>query len=68
MALNGQCFYWMDVQAGVPQDSILGTLLFLIHINDLLDNLTSNPKLFAEDVSLFSTVTDPNVKSESQIR
>ena len=68
MALNGQCFYWMDVQAGVLQDSILGTLLFLIHINDLLDNLTSNPKLFAEDASLFSTVTDPNVKSESQIR
>ena len=34
---------------------------FLIYINDLPDNLTSNPKLFADDISLFSTVTDPNV-------
>ena len=51
----------MDVQAGVPQGSLLGPLLFLIFINDLPDNLVSNPKLFAEDISLFSTVTDPNV-------
>ena len=51
----------MDVQAGVPQGSIIGSLLFLIFINDLLDNLTSNPKLLADDTSLFSTVTDPNV-------
>ena len=36
-------------------------LLFLIYINDLPGNLTSNPKLFAGDTSLFSTVTDPNV-------
>ena len=61
VVLNGQCFSWMDVQAGVPQGSILGPLLFLIYINDLPDNLTSNPKLFADDTSLFSTVTDPNV-------
>ena len=46
----------MDVQAGILVRSILGHLLFLIYINDLLDNLTSNPKLFADD-----TLTDPNV-------
>ena len=51
----------MDVQAGVPQGSLLGPLLFLIFINDLPDNLVSNPKLFADDISLFSTVTDPIV-------
>ena len=37
------------------------TFAFLNYINDLLDNLVSNPKLFAEDTLLFSTVTDPNV-------
>ena len=51
----------MNVQARVPQGSILGLLLFFIYVNDLPDNLVSNPKLFADDTSLFSTVTDPNV-------
>ena len=36
------------------------TFTFLIYINDLSDNLTSNPKLFYDN-TLFSTVTDPNV-------
>ena len=48
----------MDVP-GVPQGSIL-LHLFLIYINDLTDNLTSNQKLFADDTSLFSTVTEQN--------
>ena len=56
VVLNGQFSFWMDVQAGILVRSILGHLLFLIYINDLLDNLTSNPKLFADD-----TLTDPNV-------
>ena len=51
----------MDVQARVPQGSILGPFLVLIYINDLPDNLVSNPKLFADNISLFSTVSDPNV-------
>ena len=39
----------MDIQAGVPQGFILRPQ----------NNLTSNPKLFADDI-LFSGVTDPN--------
>ena len=30
------------------------------YFNDLPDNLTSNPKFFAEETPLFPTVTNPN--------
>ena len=45
-------------QTGVPQGSILGPLLFLVYIKDLMENLHSSPKFFADDISLFSIVTD----------
>ena len=35
---------------------ILGPLLSLIYINDLRNHLSSNPKLFADDTSLFSVM------------
>ena len=60
VVLNGQHSSWTNVQAGVPQGSILGLLFFLIYINDLSDGLTSNPKLFADDTSLFSVVQNIN--------
>ena len=55
---NEQTSFWTEVNAGVSQGSILGPLLFLIYINDLLDGLSSNVKLFADDTSLFSVVHD----------
>ena len=60
VVLHGQTFSWVDVNAGVPQGSILGPILFLIYINDLADGLLSNVKLFADDTSLFSVVHNPN--------
>ena len=60
VVLNGQHSSWTNIEAWVPQGSILGLLFFLIYINDLSDGLTSNPKLFADDTSLFSVIHNIN--------
>ena len=60
VVLNGQHSSWTNIEAGVPQGSILGPLFFLIYINNLSDGLTSNPKLFADNTSLFSAIHNIN--------
>ena len=58
VVLNGQVSTWKNINAGVPQGSILGPLLFFIFINDLTEDLTTNVQLFADDTSLLSVVYD----------
>ena len=52
-----------NVNAGVPQRSIVDPLLFLIYTNDLSNSLSWNAKLFADDTSLFSVVHDINTSA-----
>ena len=63
VVLNGQNSSWANVEAGVPQGSILGPLLFLIYTKDLRDNLSTDVKLFADDTSLFSVFHDITTSS-----
>ena len=63
VVLNGQLSSWPNIETGVPQGSILGPLLFSIYINDLSDGLTTNVRLFADDVSLFFVVDNINLSA-----
>ena len=63
VVLSGQASHWTSIKGGVPHGSILRPLLFLIYINDLSDDLSTNAKLFAGDTSLFSVVRDINTSA-----
>jgi hypothetical protein len=57
--INGKTSSWRTLEAGVPQGSVLGPLLFLVYINDLIAGMKSDARIFADDTSLFVIVDDP---------
>ena len=44
--------------SGVPQDTVLGPLLFLLHITDLLSVVSFTVRLFADDCLIYRNITN----------
>ena len=65
VVLNGKNSDWRHISAGVPQGSVLGPLFFLVYINDLVDNISSDAELFADDTSLFDEKTSRRFNRKS---
>ncbi|CAB3995430.1 Hypothetical predicted protein [Paramuricea clavata] len=56
VTIEGMSSDWARIEAGVPQGSVVGPLLFLIYINNIADNVSSTCFLFADDSLLLDEV------------
>ena len=54
MVLDGNSSQERPVNAGVPQGSIFGPTLFLLHTNDLPDDVICDIAIYADDTTLYS--------------
>ena len=56
VVVDGEASETIRVDSGVPQGTVLGPLMFLLYINDIGENISSNIKLFADDCLLFRKI------------
>ena len=68
VVLNGQLYLLSNIESGVPHRYSIGPLLFLIYINDLSEVLTTNVRLLADNVSIFSIVDNINLSTTNLSR
>ena len=58
MVCEGKCSNPTKVTSGVPQGTVLGPLLFLLHVNDQPNNLKSTIGLLADNALLYGIVSN----------
>jgi len=56
VCVRGSYSEWIDVISGVPQDSVLGPLLFLIFMQDLPDWVKNSIKMFADNTKIWMKI------------
>ncbi len=56
VVLEGIPSPWCAVTSGVPQDTILGPIMFLFFVNDIPEKVSTNVKLFADDCKLYNRI------------
>ena len=63
VSVKGGSSSWKDVLSGVPQGSVLGPILFILHvyINDLPEVVNSIVKIFADDTKRYNKDSNSNI-------
>ena len=56
VCVKGSLSQSKDVLSGVPQGSVLGPLLFLVYVNNIADQVSTDYKIFADDLKLYTCV------------
>ena len=60
VVINATYSQWNDVTSGIPQDSVLGTVLFIIYMNDLPETVEGMVHIFADDTKIYRKITTEN--------
>ena len=55
------------MDSGVPQGTVLGPILFFLHINDLPSIVSSKVRLFADDCLIYKQIKNNNDQIELQM-
>ena len=66
VVVNGVKSNTASVISGIPQGTVLGPLLFVVYINDLLDDIRSDGFLYADDTKIFRQITSREDSNELQ--
>ena len=64
VVIKGEKSVGKTIYSSVPQGSILGPLLFLIFINDIVQNIGFVIKLFSDDTSMSLGLANPDTWTE----
>ena len=58
VVVNGVKSDWGPVVSGVQQGTVLGPLLFSLHVNDITTDIESKIRLFADDCVCYREIKD----------
>ena len=66
VVVDGKSSTHIDVESGVPQESVLGPSLFLLYINDMPEGIKSTVRLFADDSIAYLTISSDKDSNDLQ--
>ena len=64
VVINNVSSNWGFIKVGVPQESILRTLFVIVFLNDIVIEIQSTIKLFADDTSLYLIIDNPQTTAD----